>query len=242
MSGALDPYKKKWDENPNNPYAATVSTGSGTISPSLVAENYPDTWIAFRTWADEKRISEPSGTKDERVVLLYSAETERFMEKAASCISIKHKYHVLTAPYIFEKVTGKKIAFQPCAKESLNDFIKRIMNESRFAVILYSEQGGQIIETSWCSDLQKPTLGLMQFYRGHRQPQGDERPCTFLKEVGKLSVCACSRKDEYKGKIGAYICSDSSVFCPFTQQKITKMIFDMYIMNSQMHLFGGRRH
>jgi hypothetical protein len=87
--------------------------------------------------------------------------------------------------------------------------------------------------------MQKPSLGLMQFYRGHGQPRGDEKPCVFLKESGKLSRCACSIKDEFKGKVGAYICSDPNVFCPFTQQKITKMIFDIYILNSQMYLFGA---
>jgi hypothetical protein len=118
MSGALDPYKRKWDENPQNPYAATLSSGSATLSSSFVVQKYPDTWMMFKAWADEKKITEPPGTKDERVVLLYSGETERFMEKAAEYIAAKHKYYVLTAPYIFEKGTGKRIAFQPRAKES----------------------------------------------------------------------------------------------------------------------------
>lgn len=239
MSGASDPYKIKWDENPQNPYATTLSSDNATLSSSAVFQKYPDTWTMFKSWADEEKITEPPGTKEERVVLLYSGETERFMEKVAGHIAAKHKYYVLTAPYIFEKGTGKRIAFQPRTKESLNGFIKRIMDASRLAVILYTEQGGQIIETSWCSDMKKPGLGLMQFYRGHGQPQGEEKTCTFLKEAGKLFRCTCGIKAEFKGKVGAYICSDPKVFCPFTQQKITKMIFDIYILNPQMYLFGA---
>ena len=124
-------------------------------------------------------------------------------------------------------------------KENLNDFIKRMIYESRFVVILYTEQGGQIIETAWCSDSLKPTLGLVQFYRGRKEPIEDEKPCIFIKESGKVFFCNCKRGQEYNGKVGGYICSDPKIFCPFTQQKITKMVFDFYIMNPRMHLFGA---
>jgi hypothetical protein len=91
-----DPFRKEWDRNPRNPYAVTLSSGSATISSHFVMENYPETWEKFRVWTAESKSSEPLGTAEERVALLYSAETERFMEKVAAYVSTKLRYHVLT--------------------------------------------------------------------------------------------------------------------------------------------------
>jgi hypothetical protein len=239
ISAAVDPYREKWDQYPLNPYAVTLSSGSATISSDFVINKYPQTWNGFKLWIDEKKVSEPLGTKEERVVLLYPSETERFMESVAEYISKKQKQYVLTAPFIFEKGTGKKIAHEPRKNESLNEFIKRMIDNSAHAIVLYSEQGGQLIETSWCSDLSKPTLGLVDIYRGHRKPQARERLCEFLKGNGELFQCVCSKKLSYNGKTGGFICSDSIVFCPFTQQRLTKIIFDFYITNPKMFLFGA---
>jgi len=240
ISVADDPYREKWDQYPINPYVVTLSSGSATISSDFVVNKYPQTWIQFKAWSDEeKKISDPLGKKEERVVILYSAETERFMEKVAEYVAAKRNYHVLTSSFIFEKGTGKKIAFQPRPKEALNDYLKRMIDESTYAIILYSKQGGQIIETSWCADLSKHTLGLVDFYRGHRKPQGTERSCNFLRDHGELFECVCRRESNYRDKVGGFICGDSNVFCHFTQQKITKMVFDFYILSPVMFLFGA---
>jgi hypothetical protein len=240
ISVADDPYREKWDQYPINPYVATLTSGSATISSDFVVNKYPQTWIQFKAWSDEeKKISEPLGKKDERVVILYSAETERFMEKVAEYVAAKRNHYVMTSSFIFEKGTGKRIAFQPRPKEALNQYLKRMIDDSKYAIILYSEQGGQIIETSWCSDFSKPTLGLVDFYRGHRKPQEKERCCDFLKDHGELFECVCKKENNYKDKTGGFICSDPSVFCHFTQQKITKMIFDFYITNPGMFLIGA---
>lgn len=238
MSGAIDPYKKDWDESSENPFTATLSSGTVTLSSGFVIENYPKVWEEFKEWTKEKKTSEPLGKKNERVVLLYSShrpETIKFKEEIAHYIATRHEFFVLTAPYIYEKQTGKKIAFQQYPKETLNDFIKRMIYESQFVVILYTEQGGQIIETSWCSDSLKPTLGLVPFSESTKENSNET--CKFLKNSGKLFWCCCKRGDEYKGKVGGYICYEK--FCPFTQQKLTKMIFDFHIMNPRMHLFGA---
>jgi hypothetical protein len=205
-----------------------------------VAKEHPDTLKSFEVWARQSKVSEPLGSKDERVVLLYSAETEAIMDRVANYVSTKHGFYVLTAPYIYERKSGRKIAFQQYPKESLNDFVKRMIYESRFVIVLYTEQGGQIIETSWCSDSLKPTLGLVLFYRGSSEPKAGEQTCNFLKRYDGLSMCTCDRKNEFNGRVAGYICSDSRVFCPFTEQRITKMVFDMYIMNPCMHLFGAQ--
>lgn len=238
MEGAIDPYKE-WDENNQNPFTVPLASGIATLSSEFVVQKYPDLWREFEEWAHQKKISEPPGSKSERIVLLYSGETEQFKERVAQHIATKYKFFVLTAPHIYEKETGNKIAFAPFPKEGLNAFIKRMICSSQFAVILYTEQGGQIIETSWCSDFNMKTLGLVHFYRGRAQPDGNENPCPFLHRSDKLFWCSCKTNQEYKGKVGAYICSDAKLFCPFTQQKITKMVFDFYIMNETLNLFGA---
>lgn len=172
-------------------------------------------------------------------MLLYSGETERIMEEVATYVSRAQKRQVVTAPYIYEKRTGKRTAFQPRPKEGLNDFIKRMITESKNAIILYTEQGGQIIETGFCSDMHKPTLGLVHFYRGRGYPQEDEEQCPFFKDHGNISRCHCGIGQSYKDKVGGNICSDSHIFCPFTQQKISKMVYDFYITSPNMYLFGA---
>jgi hypothetical protein len=236
MEGAIDPVKE-WDENPQNPYPVTIPTGSGTLTSGYVAATYPDLWKDFNKWVEAEKTSELLGKIEERVALLYSGETLEFMELVAKHIAIELGYHVVTASYIFEKGSGKKIAFQPYKTESLNDFIKRFVTACSFSVILYSEQGGQLIETSWCYDWHKPTLGLVQFYRGSLNPREGMAVCPFLKKHDSLYICKCGRTDAFRGKVGGFICSDAEVFCPFTQQKITKMVFDMYITNVLMHIF-----
>jgi len=241
MSGAFDPFKE-WDENPSNPYSSTLASGSATVSSGYVSQQYPDTWQNFIDWAKKKKTSEPIGLKDERIVILYSGETERLMDNIAKYVSIELGFHVLTAPNIYEKGSGNKIAFGPCPNESLNDFIRRMINSSRAAIILYTEQGGQIIETSWCSDYLKSSLGLVYFYRGKNKPEDEEKTCPFLKEVSSgLFICSCTRQDRYENRRGAYVCLSPRVFCHFTQQKITKMVLDIYIMNSSMRLFGSEK-
>lgn len=240
MSGAIDTYKKNWDEKSQNPFTVTLSSGSATLSSSVVVQDYPQLWEEFKIWIKEKKTSEPLGEKSERVVLLYSAhrpDTIKLKENVALHIATKCNLFVLTAPYIYEKNTGKKIAFQQYPKETLNDFIKRMLYESQFVVILYTEQGGQIIETSWCSDSLKPTLGLVPF--SEFQEESANQVCKFLKLSSELFECGCKRGDESNGKVGGYICYEK--LCPFTKQKLTKMIFDFYIMNPRMYLFGATK-
>lgn len=237
MSGAIDPYRV-WDESSENPFTVTLASGIGTLSSGYVEQNYPHVWKEFKEWVKEKKTSKPLGEKYERVVLLYSAHTPRtidFKEKVAQYIAKRYDLFVLTATHIYKKRTGEKVAFQPYPKETLNDFLKRMIYQSQFVVILYTEQGGQIIETSWCSDSLKPTLGLVPFYGSKEESKGE--PCKFLENLGKFFRCSCKRGDEHKGKVGGYICYDKK--CPFTQQKLTKMIFDFYIMNPQMDLYGA---
>jgi hypothetical protein len=239
MSGAIDP-KKEWDKNPQNPYAATLTSGSANLSSSIVIEKYNEVYQSFTLWSIAPKTSNLPYNREECVVLLYSGETERLMEHVAEYIATKHNLYVLTAPNIFEKGSGNRIAFQPFPGESLNGLIRRIINASKCAIILYTEQGGQIIETSWCSDLKISTLGLMQFYRGRGTIKEGENICQFLKQNGEIFQCTCSCTDKFQDKIGAYICMDRQIFCPFTQQEnITKMIFDIYIMNQKMSLFGA---
>jgi hypothetical protein len=240
MSGAIDPFKK-WDENPSNPYSGTLSTGSATVSSDFVAKEFPETWKSFQEWiSNEEKTSEPIGKRDERIALLYSSETERLMEKVATFVSTKLGFHVLTAPNIYRKDTGKKIAFKPYPKESLNQFIRRMIESCRLAIILYTEQGGQIIETSWCFSSLKSSLGLVKFYRGTNKPKEKEKVCPFLSETSKgLFECKCTRENTYENQIGAYICLNPRIFCHFTQQKITKMVLDCFIMSPTMRLLGS---
>ncbi len=233
-------FRQTWDQYPLNPYAVTLSSGSATLSSSAVITYFPDTWDSFKIWSKEKKTSDiPVGNEEERIALLYCGQTQRIMEDFATYVATKLNYTVVTAPNIYEKGTGKRIAFQPRPKESLNQFIKRFIGESKHVIILYTEQGGQIIETSFCSDMNKHTLGLVNFYRGRGGPEEGETLCPFFKTEAQLSRCICSANDAYDGKVCGYICSASEIFCPFTQQAFTKMLFDFYITSPNMFLFGS---
>ena len=235
--GALDPYQN-WNQSRQNPFVVILASGTANLSSNFVVSKHPEVWDEFKEWNKKEKKCEPKGKINERVVLLYSGETEGFKEKVANYIATNHNLYVLTAPNLFIKETGEKIAFGAYPKENMNDFIKRMIHNSHFAVILYTEQGGQIIETSWCSDTLKPTLGLVQFYRGSLNNKNKEC-CKFLKQDGELFFCSCKRGQAYRGNVGAWICADEKTFCPFVEQKLTKMIFDFYIVNPQMYLYGA---
>jgi hypothetical protein len=94
----------------------------------------------------------------------------------ATHITLNHSYHVLTASFIYDKGTVNKIAVKQYPHEKLNEFLKRTIYERQFAAIVYTEQGGQIVETSWCSDSLEPSVGLVQFYYGNRSSE-----CKFFK-------------------------------------------------------------
>jgi len=119
MEGAIDPYKE-WDENNQNPFTVPLASGIATLSSEFVVLKYPDLWREFEEWTRQKKVSVPPGSKSERIVLLYSGETEQFKEEVAQHIATKHNFSVLTAPHIYEKGTGNKIAFAPFPKEGLN--------------------------------------------------------------------------------------------------------------------------
>lgn len=230
----------EWDNrNSLNPYAVTLSSGSATLSSSIVIEKFPETWESFKKWSQQEKTSDIIGDKGERVALLYSGKTEGIMETVATHIATKLDHTVVTAPYIYERGTGKRLAFQPKPRESLNQFIKRFISEARHAIILYTEQGGQIIETAFCSDMAKHTLGLVNFYRGSGKPINGEILCPFYKDYGSTAQCVCNPNDNYGEKVCGHICSASKIFCRFTEQELSKMVFDFYITSPEMYLFGA---
>lgn len=105
----------------------------------------------------------------------------------ATHLTLNQSYPVLTALFIYDKGIVNKIAFKQYPQEKLNDFLKRMIDERQFAGMLYTEQGGQIIETSWYADSLKPTLGVVQFYYGNRSSE-----CKVFKEDRKRFACSAS--------------------------------------------------
>jgi hypothetical protein len=69
-------------------------------------------FMPFMDWFKAEKVTEISVKEEESVALLYSGENEAIMEGFATYISKDLKYNVITAHHIYERETGKEIAFQ----------------------------------------------------------------------------------------------------------------------------------
>ena len=102
----------EWDNrNSLNPYAVTLSSGSATLSSSIVIEKFPETWESFKKWSQQEKTSDIIGDKGERVALLYSGKTEGIMETVATHIATKARSHCCNGTLYLRKGNRQKTRF-----------------------------------------------------------------------------------------------------------------------------------
>lgn len=188
----------------------------------------------LQQWKRKKKYFELIGKKHERVVVLGSFDTWNVIDTTATYISKELKYHAITSLFLYEKGTGRKIPFSCYDHESMNDFLRRIIFGCQYSVITYSVTSGQIIETAWCSESQKPTMGI-----AFTRPLKKSSKCKYAFYDSNCIFCN-GQKAIQKGEklIGGWICTKDEN-CPIVKQGISKIVLDFYNTNPRMFLTGS---
>lgn len=178
------------------------------------------------------------GAKNERVAILGSFDNYKEIEQIGKAVS-QMGLIAISSKYIYDKIKNGKIevtGLKHYDHESMNDFLCRMIFSCQYNIISYIREGGQFIETAWCSQANKPTLGI-----AYVRPWTLEKPsCKYL--IGDKQIIYCNGFEalRYKQKIvGGNICTqDENKNCPLPSSQLTKMIIDIYATNPTMHLFG----
>ena len=177
------------------------------------------------------------GGKPDRVAILGSFDRMGMMIKLGKYVA-SLGYYAITSKLLFEKKSGRTKELRPYLYESMNDFLRRMIYSCQFIIVVYTEAGGQYIETAWCSESNKPTLGLAEC----RPPKYSSlESCKYLRhdESQKILFCLGLNAWESGDEVaGGWIC-DKNETCPFPSSGLTKMILDLYTTSRTMFLLGS---
>lgn len=173
------------------------------------------------------------GKKHERIAVLGSFDNFQEIEQIAKIVS-KFGYYAITSKLIYKKDSGEREAWEPYEYESMNDFLGRMIFSCQYSIIIYNREGGQFIETMWCSQSNKPTLGLV-FLRPWSM---ESKSCRY--QIKGPGIIYCDGFEALKSgskQVGGFICATQKD-CPLPDSKLTKMILDIYTTSHTMYLFG----
>jgi orotate phosphoribosyltransferase len=180
-------------------------------------------------------IHELPGKKYERVAILGSFDQHHYIEQIAKIVSALD-YFAITSMYIFNRGDGKFKRWEAYKYESMNDFLCRMIFSCQYIIIIYQQEGGQFIETSWCNQGNKPTLGIAYL----RPWTIEKQSCKYL--INGNNFVYCNGFEAFRSeqqRVGGHICLlAENKSCPFPSSQLTKMIIDIYGTNPTMHLFG----
>lgn len=177
------------------------------------------------------------GLMSERVAVLGSFDNPDLMRRVARYVAGAGR-HALTSRLIYERNLETIRPFRPYPQEAMNPCLRRMLLSCRYAIIVYThEPGGHYIETVWCSESRKPTLGLVCLRSYTRDEQ---RSCPYLisRDSGNWLLCDSFQATRKKTNVaGAWICARTPR-CPFVKLGISKMVLDCYVTSEFMFLAG----
>jgi len=182
-------------------------------------------------------LHELHGRKPERVAILGSYDNFSIMDYIARIVS-RLRFYAITSRVIYQKDSSKRRELRPENYEAMNDFLRKIIHSCQYIIVIYAGAGGQFIETAWCSESHKPTLGLVPL-----RPLSflDLKGCDYLIYSKSKNILFCNgSKAREKGceRIGGWIC-EKNKNCPFPSSGLSKMILDLYITSRSMFLVGS---
>jgi len=181
------------------------------------------------------------GRKWERVAVLGSFDDFSSMDKVAEYVA-SLGFYTLTSKLMYEKNTGERKELRHEDYESMNDFLRKMIFSCQYIIIIYSVpgSGGQFVETAWCSESNKPTLGLVHFPPWMAY---SPKTCDYLGYDDTQRIFFCNGFNAYESGtqlIGGWIC-DKRKACPFplSNANLTKVVLDLYATTRTMFLVGG---
>lgn len=154
------------DSPEENPYQIRFS-----LTPEIFRLLYPFICKILKQWGRnelleeirsyESPLYELPGEKYKRVAVLGSLDTYGQIERIAREVA-SLEFYGITSKLIYQSSSPKRRDWTHYEHESMNDFVRRMIYSCQCVIIDFTIQGGQLIETTWCSQSNKPTLGLFE--------------------------------------------------------------------------------
>lgn len=230
-----------------NPMRQIVSAGDRQVR--LLYDYYVKVYEKARDFDRAKRTAqipeeatlEDAGHKEQRVAVLGAHETDSNIHDIAEFVARRLGCYAITGKFIYMPQTGTAVPFKHGPSESMNDHLRKMIHGSRYVLAIHTVPSGEMIETHWCSEAHKPTLGLAVFGRIFREP---DPKCKYLRFYPGQQYCRCARiaaLGDGSPDIGAWICKSlpSEKMCPFVQHNLPSMVLDLYCLNQSMTLIGS---
>jgi hypothetical protein len=182
-------------------------------------------------------LHELPGRKPERVAILGSYDNFSIMDHIARIVS-KLGFYGITSRVMYQKDSSERRELRSENYETMNDFLRKMIYSCQYIIVIYAGAGGQFIETAWCSESHKPTLGLVPL-----RPLSflDLEGCSYLKYSKSKNILFCNGFEAWKKGckiIGGWICEKNKT-CPFVSSGLSKMILDLYITSRSTFLVGS---
>lgn len=177
-----------------------------------------------------------SGTEEERVAVLGAFDTWSYMDYVCHLLA-ENNYVAMTSRWIYRKFGNRILRFDIkedpnfASNEFLSSLLDQIISTSKSAVINYSVSAAHFIETDWCYNKSKKTLGIA-YVRSAFDRFEDCCKClnVVTTPVGEYSEC------KPLSQRTAWQCMRESAFCPFTKQDISKNVIEYFFRSDKMKL------
>jgi len=182
------------------------------------------------------------GEKHKRVAILGSFHNFAEIEKIAKEVAAL-KFYGISSALIYHQESAEREDWTHYEHETMNDFLRRMIYSCQYAIVGYTIAGGQLIETTWCSQSNKPTLGLVQVAPWAFK---SENVCEYLLRHERRNIVLCNGFCAYKSSekiVGSWVCErvhggENNKRCPFLYTSLSKMILDFFTTSSTMYLVG----
>ena len=228
------------EEEPLNVTESLPDEQAGSVLAGLIKE-------AFSKWGEKRGFDEIAtfdspphefpGEWPNRVAVLGPYARSPMLNVARYVANLG--FHAVTSKRVYLANSQKYKRLAHYDHESMNEFLRRMIFSCKYVIVLYTVEGGHFIETSWCAEAHKPTLGLAVF-KPFEPEELDDCNCEYLSRTGdrKLVYCDAFRALESSERlVGGWICGGKS--CPFVYADFSKMVIDLYATSRTMFLIGS---
>jgi len=169
------------------------------------------------------------GTRDQRVAVLGAFDTWPYIDHVCRQLA-EMQLTAITSRYVYKKDPDRGIVTEPHdpeENERMIPFLHSFIERCDRAVVIYSVPAGHYIETYWCQEQKKNTLGIALV-----------RSITLKKRCASLKVFAKQGYSICRGNGTAWDCINKGA-CPFKEQGMAKNVIEYYLPTKKtpyMHL------
>jgi len=181
------------------------------------------------------------GNKKDRVAVLGASKATSNIHDTAQFVARELGRYAITGKFIYTPKTGDALPFKHEPFESMNEHLRKMIFSSHLVLATHSIASGEIIETCWCSEALKPTLGLAFTKQIFKKPEPSCPYLLFCRRPGYVQCVGVQAIQDRKPVMGSWICKSlpRTEMCPFVEMDLSNMLLDFYCSNPRMTLIGS---